>query len=188
MKLWINSLCCFTQGSVYTADSTSENVDPDQLCSHYLHILRWMDTSGRFCHHFAKGDNFERQEVFLLVLETKIVYILSYKSRNGGKYFHVKVISLLSLSHITLASLLWNIGKQCRPRSHMTLWGVWSRSLMFAYRNFNYKQNINKKYTWHPLNNKWTHPMYKDGKVHLFRLICTIITLSIGTDRLLQKA
>ena len=25
---------------------------------------------------------------------------------------------------------------------------------------------MKKKYTWKPLNDKWTHPMYKDGKIH----------------------
>ena len=32
------------------------------------------------------------------------------------------------LTHISLASFLWDIGKQCRPRSDATEYGVWSGS------------------------------------------------------------
>ena len=44
-----------------------------------------------------------------------------------------------SLTHISLASLLWDIGNQCRPRSDAALSNIWSRSSLFAYKNFNYK-------------------------------------------------
>ena len=39
----------------------------------------------------------------------------------------------LSLTYIRLASFLWDINKQCRPRSDATERGVLSGILMFAY-------------------------------------------------------
>ena len=41
-----------------------------------------------------------------------------------------------SLTHISLASHLWGIGKQCRPRSDTAERGVWSGSSLFASMNF----------------------------------------------------
>ena len=43
------------------------------------------------------------------------------------------------LTHISLMSLYWDIGKQCRPRldaSDTNELGVWSGTILFAYRNF----------------------------------------------------
>ena len=47
-----------------------------------------------------------------------------------------------ALTHISLASLLWDLGKQCRPRSDVAERGVWSGSaLRNFYKNFN-KKNV----------------------------------------------
>ena len=40
------------------------------------------------------------------------------------------------LTHISLASFLWDIGKQCKTRSDVAKCGVWSGSPLFAYRSF----------------------------------------------------
>ena len=63
------------------------------------------------------------------------------------------------LTHISLASHFWYIGKHCRPR------GVWSGSTLFAHRNF-YQKYDKKMYTRHALNEKWTRPIDNNGKVH----------------------
>ena len=52
-----------------------------------------------------------------------------------------------SLTHISLASHLWDIGKQCRPRSDATERGVWSGSTLFAHKNFYQKYDKNEKST-----------------------------------------
>ena len=46
------------------------------------------------------------------------------------------------LTHISLASFLWDVGKQCRPRPER---GVWSGSTLFAYRLFYQDLNKNRK-------------------------------------------
>ena len=43
----------------------------------------------------------------------------------------------LHLTHIRLASLFWDLGKQCSPRSDASERGAWSGSALFANRNFN---------------------------------------------------
>ena len=69
------------------------------------------------------------------------------------------------LTQMSLTSFLWDIGKQCRPRSDAASCGVWSGSSLFLTGfSITNRRKMKKKYTWHPLNDKWTHPMYKDGK------------------------
>ena len=46
------------------------------------------------------------------------------------------------LTHIRLASFLWDIGKQCRARSDAAKCGVWSGSPLFAYKRLYW--NLNK--------------------------------------------
>ena len=53
----------------------------------------------------------------------------------------------LVLTHISLASHFWDIGKQCRPRSDTPECGVWSGSSLLANRNIYSKQNKNEKNT-----------------------------------------
>ena len=62
------------------------------------------------------------------------------------------VVSLLILTHISLASHFWDKGKQCRPRSDAAECSVWSGSTLFAYRNFYLKWNENEKVHRTPLN------------------------------------
>ena len=40
-----------------------------------------------------------------------------------------------SITHISLASHFWDIGKQCRPRSDDAECGIWSGSSLFPNRN-----------------------------------------------------
>ena len=60
--------------------------------------------------------------------------------------------SLSLLTHLSLASFLWDIGKQCRPRSDTAERGVLSGSSLFAYRMF--YQNFNKNENYHPTSLK----------------------------------
>ena len=48
---------------------------------------------------------------------------------------HFTVLKHFPLTHISLASHFWDIGKQCRPRSDATERGIWSGSSLFANRN-----------------------------------------------------
>ena len=61
---------------------------------------------------------------------------------------YVVLYSTSILTHISLASFLWDIGKQRKPRSDATERGVWSRSPLLAYKMFNQKLNKTEKY--HP--------------------------------------
>ena len=45
------------------------------------------------------------------------------------------------LTHLSLASLLWDIGKQHSPRCDAAERGVPSRAILFAWRNFIEKWN-----------------------------------------------
>ena len=60
--------------------------------------------------------------------------------------------SFCLLTHLSLASFLWDIGKQCRPRSDTAERGVLSGSSLFAYRMF--YQNFNKNENYHPTSLK----------------------------------
>ena len=57
------------------------------------------------------------------------------------------LITWLILTHISLASHFWDIGKQCRPRSDAAERSVWSGSTLFAHMNFHQKHDKNKKST-----------------------------------------
>ena len=74
-----------------------------------------MDKHERFCHHFAKEDNFCRQEVASVAVETISKWGLLLKERicsqreqipsfksspneKAGKHFHARVISLGNVS------------------------------------------------------------------------------------------
>ena len=57
-----------------------------------------------------------------------------------------------TLTHISLESFLWDIGKQCRPRPGAAESGVWSGSPLFVCRMFYKKFNKNEKY--HPTSLK----------------------------------
>ena len=60
---------------------------------------------------------------------------------------------------------IWDIGKQCRPRSDAAERGVWSGSTLFAHRNFYQKYDKKwKKITCHPLNEKWTRQIIRMGQ------------------------
>ena len=50
---------------------------------------------------------------------------------------HMKQVKSIyhCLTHISLVSHFWDIGKQCRPRSDAAECGVWSGSSLFANRN-----------------------------------------------------
>ena len=68
-------------------------------------------------------------------------------------------------TQISLASFVYDIGKQCIPRSDATESGVWSGSPLFTYR-LSYKNlNKNEKYK-QPFKRKWTGPIDKTGKIH----------------------
>ena len=77
-----------------------------------------------------------------------LLAVAEYRTRTGSTLKGKIYSKFIPLTHtISLASLLWDIGKQCRPRPDAALSGVWSRSSLFAYKNFNYKYNKNEKNT-----------------------------------------
>ena len=49
-------------------------------------------------------------------------------------YCHVQVLIIIILS--CLVFHIWNVGRQCRPRSDAAERGIWTGSILFAYRNF----------------------------------------------------
>ena len=59
----------------------------------------------------------------LIIFKEILTLLLKYKN----------VDILMISTQISIASFLWNIGKQCRPRSDATERGVWSGSYLFAY-------------------------------------------------------
>ena len=59
---------------------------------------------------------------------------------------------ITAFTHISLASFLWDLGTQCRPRSHATERGVLSGSPLFANKQF--FQNLNKIEKYHPTSLK----------------------------------
>ena len=83
---------------------------------------------------------------------------------NGGSnWFSINNINLWSvLTHISLASHFWDIGKQCRPRTRRLI-----RVYTVCSQDFYQKYDKNEKVHQIPLNEKWTRPIDKDGKIHL---------------------
>ena len=82
-----------------------------------------------------------------------------------------KNIRTINLTHISLASFLWDIGKQGRSRPDAAELGVWSGSPLFAYRMV--FQNLNKNKNYHPVTltrevdwsywQQWEIPFGKNG-------------------------
>ena len=64
----------------------------------------------------------------------------------------------LILTHLSLASLLWDIGKQNSPRWDAAERGVPSGAILFAYRNFIEKLNKIKRSLLTPLKMKVDSP------------------------------
>ena len=57
------------------------------------------------------------------------------EKKKKKKHVHVALaLRRQLLTHISLASFLWDIGKQCKTRSNAAKRGVWSGSPLFAYR------------------------------------------------------
>ena len=68
---------------------------------------------------------------------------------SSEKTQHVKIkISILTYNDLSLASFLWEIGKQCRHRPNAAERGIWSASPLFAYIMVYWNLNRNEKY--HP--------------------------------------
>ena len=64
------------------------------------------------------------------------------------------VIFLVDLTHISLVSFLWDIGKQNSPRCDAAKRGVPSGAILFAQRKFIEKRNKNEKSLPTPLKMK----------------------------------
>ena len=79
----------------------------------------------------------------------------------------IGMTKIVALTHISLASFLWDIGKQCKPRTDAAIRGVWSGSSLFAYRRFYQNLDKNEKSTQQPLKQKQTGPIDKCRQVHL---------------------
>ena len=77
--------------------------------------------------------------------------------------FWYALISLLSIKNKSLASILWDIDKQCRTRSDATL----IRIFTFCYQNVKLKfEEKWKNTTQQPLKQKWTGRIDNSGKIH----------------------
>ena len=61
--------------------------------------------------------------------------------QNSNFRFACSEKKLRNLTHLSLASLLWDLGKQNSPRCDATERGVPSGAILFAYRNFIEKWN-----------------------------------------------
>ena len=78
---------------------------------------------------------------------------------------------MTALTHISLVSFLWDIGKQSKPRSDVAkhdVWrDVWSGFPLFAYRMI--LQNLSKSEKYHPTTFKteMDRSNYLDWKFHL---------------------
>ena len=57
-------------------------------------------------------------------------------ARNKLQLYTVSCISFYQLTHISLSSFLWDIGKQNSPRCDAAKRGVPSGTILFTYRNF----------------------------------------------------
>ena len=69
--------------------------------------------------------------IFALCLTLKAVETL-----HGYQWHLICHTENLVLTHISLVSFLWDICKQCKPRSETKERGVWSGSPLFAYRKY----------------------------------------------------
>ena len=69
------------------------------------------------------------------------------------------------LTHLSLASLLWDMGKQHSPRCDAAERGVPSRAILFALRIFIEKLNKVLKSLLTPQKLNWTHANDKEGKI-----------------------
>ena len=72
----------------------------------------------------------------MIVIEAMEASILSPAEPAENKNILFKIDFLTDLS---LASFLWDIGKQHSPRCDAADWGVPSGAILFAQRNFNEK-------------------------------------------------
>ena len=86
--------------------------------------------------------------------------MIAYRSKNLGqclRYCFARQNAVLT--HLSLFSHKWDIGKQCRPRSDAAKRGVWSGSTLFALSSkISTKHANNKKTNQTPLYRKWTYP------------------------------
>ena len=98
---------------------------------------------------YLNNFNFNKEIVFWVLLKRnkysrklftfKFDFVIPYKVLSIIYHPYVKLMFLECknyLTHISLASLFGDLGKQCRPRSDATERGVWSGSDLFANRNF----------------------------------------------------
>ena len=76
-----------------------------------------------------------------LLQEQSDLGLHSLTKRSGDKQADDFVV-ICALTHISLASFLWDISKKCKTRSDAAKCGVRSGSPLFAYRSF--FENVNK--------------------------------------------
>ena len=69
------------------------------------------------------------------------VYVVLCRTSSETPYTCIRVTRLNCLTHLRLASLLWDIGKQNSPRCDAAERGVPSGAILFAYRIFIEKLN-----------------------------------------------
>ena len=77
----------------------------------------------------------------------------------------LRIVKLLT--NLSLASFLWDIGKQNSPKCDTAKCGVPSGAILFEYMNVIEKIGVSEIIPLMPLKRKWTNPFDKDGKIHL---------------------
>ena len=113
-----------------------------------LSVVMGINSSGKtnigtVTWHIDTNFCFRRCCLFLTLLPNphcKLSRIKDFKSNFHISYICVSTIEKSILTHISLASYFWHIGKQRRPRSD-AFYGIWSGSSLAAYRNFYQKPN-----------------------------------------------
>ena len=109
---------------------------------------------GSLTTHWVHGEDSDQtgqmpRLIWVLAWGTVNLFVLSWGGSNG-------------LTHMFLVSYTWDLGKQCRPRTWCLIMGL---HCLHSGNSINDKIKL-KKYTRHPLDDKWPHPIWKGGQVH----------------------
>ena len=139
-----------------------------------LQCLRtWLNTYRENYHYLPFGAYCTSGSVFnQFYLQTKHVFknifvFIRHAYTVSKKVFEQFQSSNCFLTHLRLASLLWDIGRQHSPRCDAAERGVPSGAILFAYRIFIKKWNKILKSHLRPLEMQVDSPKYdNDGKIH----------------------
>ena len=135
-----------------------------------LSIFEWLFYTGFTVPYLLKSGSSECSQITLSICNVFTSELTEKKvSKNILNIKFIKCFYWLQVNPCKPSILLWDIGKQCIPRSDAAKFGFWLGSPLFAYRvsYWNLDKNIKKNHTQQPLKWKWTGPIDKCGKFHL---------------------